>query len=172
MSNSTIQDEKIQFAISDTSKRLIIVAQSDKGLCAVLLGSDPHELKRHLQERFPKAILVKGDAKVEKVLANVVKLMENPSLQINAPLDERGTPFQLLVWKTLREIPCGSTASYMEIAKKIKLPRAARAVAGACAANPLALITPCHRVIRTDGALSGYRWGVNIKRNLLALEKK
>jgi AraC family transcriptional regulator of adaptative response/methylated-DNA-[protein]-cysteine methyltransferase len=152
--------EEIRFVVGKSPLGLLLVARSNQGVCAVLLGDLASELKRELQKRFPHATLTESkDMQLSKVLDG------------NHPLDERGTPFQLKVWKALREIPAGSTASYMDIAKKIGLPKAVRAVAGACAANPLAIITPCHRVIRSDGSLSGYRWGVERKKALLQQER-
>ena len=139
-------------------------------MCAILLGDDPEALVRELQDRFPKARLVGGDAGFEALVAQVVGLVEAPGRDLDLPLDVRGTAFQQRVWQALREIPAGSTASYAEIAAGIGAPRAVRAVAQACAANPVAVAIPCHRVVRADGALSGYRWGVERKRELLRRE--
>jgi AraC family transcriptional regulator of adaptative response/methylated-DNA-[protein]-cysteine methyltransferase len=166
-----MKDEEILFAIGDSSLGALLVAQSVKGICAVMFGRTPSELKRDLQDRFPLAILVKGDSKTEKLLVNVLKLIEDPMHSLDMSLDERGTQFQQRVWNALREIPAGVTASYSEIARKIGQPKSARAVARACATNPLAIIIPCHRVVRSDGSISGYRWGVECKKNLLQREK-
>lgn len=160
----------IRFAIGQCSLGAILVAQSDKGICAILMGDDAGELARDLQERFPKATLVGGDRKFEKLVAQVVGFVETPRLGLELPLDIRGTAFQQRVWKALQKIPAGKTASYAEIAKRIGSPSSTRAVAGACAANAIAVAIPCHRVVRTDGGLSGYRWGVERKRALLESE--
>ncbi len=135
-----------------------------------LLGDDPDALVRDLQDRFPNARLIGGNADFERVVARVVGLVEAPSLGLDLPLDVRGTAFQQRVWQALREIPAGSTASYTEIARRIGKPSAVRAVAQACASNAIAVAIPCHRVVRTDGTLSGYRWGVKRKRTLLQRE--
>lgn len=160
----------LRFAIGQCSLGAILVAQSDKGICAILLGDDADDLARDLQERFPKATLVGGDRKFEKRVAQVVGFVEAPKLGLDLPLDIRGTAFQQRVWKALQKIPAGKTASYAEIAKRIGSPSSTRAVAGACAANAIAVAIPCHRVVRTDGGLSGYRWGVERKRALLESE--
>jgi AraC family transcriptional regulator of adaptative response/methylated-DNA-[protein]-cysteine methyltransferase len=161
---------QIRFAIGECLLGSILVAQSDRGICAILLGDDPEALARDLQDRFPRATLIGGDAEFEKLVATVVGFVEMPALGLNLPLDVRGTAFQRRVWQALRDIPPGNTASYAEIARRIGLPRSVRAVAQACAANALAVAIPCHRVVRTDGALSGYRWGVERKRALLDKE--
>ena len=146
------------------------MAQSDRGICAILLGDDPDVLARDLQDQFPRANLIGGDATFERIVAKVVGFVEAPSLGLNLPLDVRGTAFQQRVWQSLRNIPAGSTASYTDIAKLIGSPKSVRAVAQACGANTLAVAIPCHRVVRNDGALSGYRWGVERKRALLEKE--
>jgi AraC family transcriptional regulator of adaptative response/methylated-DNA-[protein]-cysteine methyltransferase len=161
----------IRFAVGECSLGSILVAASDKGVCAIFLGDDPDGLARNLQDRFPKARLIGADRDFERTIAKIVGLVENPQLGLHLPLDIRGTVFQQRVWRALTEIPLGQTASYAEIAQRIGSPSAVRAVAGACAANPLAIAIPCHRVVRTDGSLSGYRWGVERKRALLQKEK-
>ena len=161
---------EIRFAIGECSLGSILVARSEQGVCAILLGDDPEALARELQERFPRAELVGGDAEFEQLVARVVGLVEAPALGLDLPLDVRGTAFQQRVWQALREIPAGRTASYAEIAKRIGAPASVRAVAQACGANSLAVAIPCHRVVRNNGALSGYRWGVDRKRALLARE--
>jgi len=161
---------EIRFAIGECSLGSILVAKSDYGVCAILLGDDPDALARDLQDRFPRATLIGGDADFEELVAQVVGFVEAPALGLDLPLDVRGTAFQQRVWQALREIPAGSTASYTDIAGRIGSPTAVRAVAQACAANPLAVAIPCHRVVRTDGGLSGYRWGVERKRVLLQRE--
>jgi AraC family transcriptional regulator, regulatory protein of adaptative response / methylated-DNA-[protein]-cysteine methyltransferase len=163
-------DTKIHFAIGDCSLGAILVARSGKGLCAILLGDDPDVLLRDLQDRFPLAQLVGGDARFERQVATVIRFVDAPGLGLKLPLDVRGTAFQQRVWQALRKVPAGDTVSYAEIAQRIGAPRAVRAVAQACAANPLAVAIPCHRVVRRDGALSGYRWGVERKRALLERE--
>jgi AraC family transcriptional regulator of adaptative response/methylated-DNA-[protein]-cysteine methyltransferase len=146
------------------------VAQSGRGICAIFLGDDPDSLARALQDQFPKANLIGGDAGFERLVAKVVGFVEAPALGLDLPLDVRGTAFQQRVWQALRNIPAGSTASYTDVAKLIGSPNSVRAVAQACGANALAVAIPCHRVVRNDGALSGYRWGVERKRALLEKE--
>jgi AraC family transcriptional regulator of adaptative response/methylated-DNA-[protein]-cysteine methyltransferase len=162
----------IRFAVGDCSLGSILVAATDRGVCAILLGDDPDALTRDLQDRFPQANLVGGDAAFEQLVAKVVGLVEAPAIGLDLPLDIRGTAFQQRVWKSLQEIPAGSTATYSDIAARIGSPKAVRAVAQACGANALAVAIPCHRVIRNDGALSGYRWGVERKRTLLEREAR
>jgi len=159
----------IRFAVGQTSLGAILVAATDKGVCAIQFGDDPDALVRGLQDRFPKAMLVGGDADFERLVATVVGYVEAPQA-LDLPLDVQGTAFQQRVWEALRKIPFGTTATYAEIAAAIGAPRAVRAVAGACAANAVALAIPCHRVVRSDGSLSGYRWGVERKRELLVRE--
>ena len=163
-------DTEIHFAVGECSLGSILVAQSAKGVCAIMLGDDPGSLVRDLQDRFPRATLVGGDAAFDGIVSKVVGYIEKPALGLDLPLDVRGTAFQQRVWQALREIPAGSTASYTEIAARIGAPNGARAVAQACGANALAVAIPCHRVVRTDGSLSGYRWGVERKRKLLKRE--
>ncbi len=163
-------DEDIRFAVGQTSLGAIIVASSEKGVASILLGDDPEKLVRNLQDRFPNARLVGGDSEYEKLVANVVGFVEAPRFGLNLPLDVRGTAFQQRVWQALQDIPVGQTVSYAEVARKIGSPKAVRAVAGACAANNIAVAIPCHRVVRNDGSLSGYAWGVDRKRALLTRE--
>lgn len=160
----------IRFAVGQCSLGAILVAQSARGVCAILLGDDPHALVCELQDKFRQANLIGADHEFEQLIAEVVGFIEAPALGLNLPLDVRGTAFQERVWLALREIPAGSTASYAEIARQIGAPKAMRAVAQACAANSLAVAIPCHRVVRSDGNLSGYRWGVERKRQLLERE--
>jgi len=162
----------IRFAVGLCSLGSILVAASERGVCAILLGDDPDALTRELQDRFPHARLIGGDAKFEGLVARVVGFVEAPQLGLDLPLDVRGTAFQQRVWQALRAIPPGETASYSEVARRIGAPKSVRAVAGACAANALAVAIPCHRVVRNDGGLSGYRWGVERKRALLAREAR
>jgi AraC family transcriptional regulator, regulatory protein of adaptative response / methylated-DNA-[protein]-cysteine methyltransferase len=160
----------IRFAIGQASLGAVLVAATDKGVSAIMLGDDPDLLARELQDRFPRAELVGGDAEFERMVAQVVGLIEARGQRLDLPLDIRGTAFQERVWQALRAIPAGKTATYTEIARAVGQPKAVRAVAQACAANPLAVAIPCHRVVRTDGDLSGYRWGVERKRELIARE--
>ncbi len=161
---------EICFAIGECSLGSILVARSERGVCAILLGDDPDALARELQDRFPRARLIGGDADFESLVAKVVGFVGAPGLGLDLPLDLRGTAFQQRVWQALREIPAGKTASYADIAGRIGAPKAVRAVAQACAANAIAVAIPCHRVVRNDGALSGYRWGVERKSALLQRE--
>ncbi|HEV8639673.1 MAG TPA: bifunctional DNA-binding transcriptional regulator/O6-methylguanine-DNA methyltransferase Ada [Methylomirabilota bacterium] len=160
----------IRFAVGESSLGSILVATTQKGVCAILLGDDPDALMRDLQDRFPKARLIGGDQGFEQLVAKVVGFVEAPALGLDLPLDVRGTAFQQRVWQALREIPAGSTVTYTEIAARLGAPKAVRAVAQACASNAIAVAIPCHRVVRTDGALAGYRWGVKRKRALLDRE--
>ncbi|NNG25254.1 bifunctional DNA-binding transcriptional regulator/O6-methylguanine-DNA methyltransferase Ada [Massilia sp. ML15P13] len=164
------QGETIRFAVGACSLGAILVAATSRGICAILIGDEPEPLVRDLQERFPQAELAGAEPEFERTVAQVVGLVEAPRLGLDLPLDVRGTAFQRRVWEALRAVPAGSTVSYAELAERIGLPLGARAVAGACAANPVAVAIPCHRVVRLDGALSGYRWGVERKRTLLERE--
>jgi AraC family transcriptional regulator of adaptative response/methylated-DNA-[protein]-cysteine methyltransferase len=165
------RDTDIKFAIGACSLGAILVACSDKGVCAILLGNDPNALARQIQDRFPNANLIGADAEFEALVAQVVGFVEAPKLGLDLPLDIRGTAFQQRVWQALRKIPAGETATYAEVARRIGAPTAARAVAGACAENTIAVAIPCHRVVRNDGRLAGYRWGVERKRALLDKER-
>jgi AraC family transcriptional regulator of adaptative response/methylated-DNA-[protein]-cysteine methyltransferase len=161
---------EIRFAVGECSLGSILVAASTKGVCAIMLGDDPDELARELQDRFARATLIGADRDFEHLVAKIVGFVEAPAVGLDLPLDVRGTAFQQRVWQALRKIPLGATASYRDIAQRIGSPKSVRAVAQACAANAIAVAIPCHRVVRTDGALSGYRWGVERKRALLARE--
>ncbi|PRC94410.1 bifunctional DNA-binding transcriptional regulator/O6-methylguanine-DNA methyltransferase Ada [Solimicrobium silvestre] len=161
---------EIRFAVGQCSLGAILVAQSQRGICAILLGDDPDLLVRDLQDQFRKAHLIGGDADFEQLIAQVVGFIEAPALGLKLPLDVQGTAFQERVWQALREIPPGMTASYSDIAERIGSPKAVRAVAQACAANHIAVAIPCHRVVRRNGDISGYRWGVERKRELLQRE--
>lgn len=165
-------DTDVFFAIAECSLGSILVAQSKKGVCAISIGDDPKALIQDLQDQLPKANLIGNEPGYEDVVAKVVGLIEQPGIGLDLPLDIRGTAFQQRVWKALQQIPPGSTATYTDIAKKIGMPKAVRAVAQACASNVLAVAIPCHRVIRTDGSLSGYRWGVERKSALLEREAR
>jgi len=161
---------RIRFAVGECSLGSILVAQSERGICAILLGDDPGMLARDLQDRFPEAELIGGDEAFEQLVAEVVGFVEAPEMGLDLPLDVRGTAFQQRVWQALRKIPAGGRVSYAAIAEALGSPRSVRAVAQACGANVLAVAIPCHRVVRSDGALSGYRWGVERKRALLERE--
>lgn len=161
---------RIRFAVGQCSLGAVLAAQSKRGICAILLGDDPDRLVRDLQDLFPKAELIGGDRGFEGLVARVIGCIETPAGGLDLPLDIRGTVFEQRVWQALRAIPPGTTASYADIARQIGAPRAVRAVAQACAANHIAVAIPCHRVVRRDGALSGYRWGVARKRELLQRE--
>lgn len=161
---------EIRFAIGECSLGSILVAATERGVCAILIGDDPDALARDLQDRFPRAHLIGGDSKFEQMVAKVVGFVEAPALGLDLPLDVRGTAFQQRVWQALREIPAGRTVSYSQIAARIGAPKAVRAVGAAVGANPLAVAIPCHRVIRNDGSLCGYRWGVERKRALIERE--
>jgi AraC family transcriptional regulator, regulatory protein of adaptative response / methylated-DNA-[protein]-cysteine methyltransferase len=161
----------MRFAVGECWLGSILVAASDIGVCAIFLGDDADELVHCLQDRFPKAQLIGGDQQFERLVAAIIGFVETPAASLGLPLDIRGTAFQQRVWQALREIPPGSTATYADIARKIGQPTATRAVAQACGANPLAVAIPCHRVVRTDGSLSGYRWGVERKSKLLRRER-
>ncbi len=163
---------EIRFAVAQCSLGSILVAATDRGVCAISMGDDPDELVRDLQDRFPRASLAGGDQDFERTVARVVAFVESPGLGLDLPLDVRGTAFQQRVWQALRAIPAGETVSYTQIAERIGAPKAVRAVAQACGANALAVAIPCHRVVRNDGAISGYRWGVDRKRQLLERESR
>lgn len=160
----------IRFAVGECSLGNILVAATAKGICAILLGNDAESLLHDLEDRFPKAQLIGGDEDFEQWIAGVIGFVDTPAQTFDLPLDIQGTAFQQRVWQALREIPAGKTASYSEVALRLGLPQAARAVARACASNSIAVAIPCHRVVRNDGQLSGYRWGVERKRALLERE--
>jgi AraC family transcriptional regulator, regulatory protein of adaptative response / methylated-DNA-[protein]-cysteine methyltransferase len=160
----------VRFAVGECSLGSILVAATERGVCAILFGDDPDALVRELQDRFGRAELIGADPAFEALVAKVVAFVEQPAGGLDLPLDVRGTAFQQRVWRALRDIRVGETASYADVAERIGAPKAVRAVAQACAANALAVAIPCHRVVRQDGALSGYRWGVERKAALLARE--
>ena len=164
--------EILRFAVGRCSLGLVLVAKSEQGVCAILLGDDADELTRELSHRFPQAQLSPGDEAFQQTIAEVIRFVEAPQRGWKLPLDVRGTAFQQRVWRALQGIPVGTTASYTDVAERMGSPKAVRAVAGACAANPIAVAIPCHRVLRADGSLSGYRWGVERKRSLLSREAK
>ena len=162
----------IHFGIGDSSLGLVLVALGARGVRSILLGDSHAALARELRKRCAGARLIRADARLRSELARVQAFIDNPSTSLDLPLDIAGTDFQLRVWRALRQIPAGKTASYAEVARRIDQPKSFRAVAQACGANPLALAIPCHRVVRNDGALSGYRWGVARKRALLEREAR
>jgi AraC family transcriptional regulator, regulatory protein of adaptative response / methylated-DNA-[protein]-cysteine methyltransferase len=161
---------RIRFAVGQCSLGAILVAATDRGICSIEFDDDPGTLVRGLQDRFPKAELIGADRDFEKLVAQVVAAVEAPDRAAALPLDIQGTAFQERVWQALREIPLGKTATYADIARSIGAPSSMRAVANACGANPVAVAIPCHRVVRTDGSLGGYRWGVERKQTLLDRE--
>lgn len=163
---------EIRFAVGECSLGSILVAMSRKGVCAILFGEEPDALVRELQDRFPKATLIGGDKAFEKVVAKVVGFVEAPAKGLDLPLDIRGTAFQQRVWQALRKIPAGKTATYADIARRIGAPKSVRAVGAACGANPIGVAIPCHRVVRSDGGLAGYYWGVERKMKLIEREAR
>jgi AraC family transcriptional regulator of adaptative response/methylated-DNA-[protein]-cysteine methyltransferase len=163
-------NSRIRFALGECSLGSILVAASEIGICAIALGDGPDLLARELRDRFPQAEFIGGDHEFDQWVAKVVGFVEAPAIGLDLPLDIRGTEFQQRVWQALRQIPVGEKASYTDITQRIGAPKAVRAVAGACAANTLAVAIPCHRVVRSDGSLSGYRWGVKRKAELLRRE--
>ena len=162
---------RIHYAVAPCWLGQVLVAATATGLCCLTLGDSAEDLIADLHARFPKAVLAPAEEDFSTTVAAVVAFIETPALGLSLPLDIQGTAFQQRVWQALRAIPAGTTASYAEIAAAIGQPTAARAVAGACAANPLAIAVPCHRVVREGGAVSGYRWGVERKKKLLARER-
>ncbi|MEN6602027.1 MAG: bifunctional DNA-binding transcriptional regulator/O6-methylguanine-DNA methyltransferase Ada, partial [Bryobacteraceae bacterium] len=162
----------VRFAVGECSLGSILVARSERGVCSIALGDDPDALVRDLQHRFPRASLTGPDAEFEQLVSKVVSLVDEPRLGVSLPLDIRGTAFQQQVWRVLREIPVGATMSYAEIARRIGAPKSVRAVGQACGANSLAVAIPCHRAVRIDGQLGGYRWGIERKRALLDREAR
>lgn len=163
-------DAVLRFSMGTSSLGAVLVAESEKGVAAILIGDDPEVLVHDLERQFPKSELIGSDKAVERRVRLVIGLIENPAHDLDVPLDIRGTAFQQKVWAALRKIPPGTTASYSEIARTIGRPQSVRAVAGACAANAIAVAIPCHRVVRSNGDLSGYRWGIERKEALLARE--
>ena len=168
---SGAKDQVIRFAVGPCWLGSVLVAATQKGICAILLGDDPEYLVRELQNRFPKADFIGSDAEFEKLVGTVIGFIDNPTEKPDLPLDICGTAFQRQVWEALQEIPFGTTVSYTDIATKIGNPKSVRAVAQACGANHIAVVIPCHRVVRNDGSLSGYRWGVERKQQLLDREQ-
>jgi AraC family transcriptional regulator of adaptative response/methylated-DNA-[protein]-cysteine methyltransferase len=166
----TSKPEVIRYTIIDSSIGSILIASSGKGVCCITLGDHPELLLGDLHHRFKNAEIIHGNETFKGLVSQVVGFVKSPQLGLELPLDVRGTEFQQRVWQALRKIPSGSTASYADIARMIGSPSSIRAVAGACAANPISLAIPCHRILRSDGHISGYRWGIERKRILLARE--
>lgn len=169
---SAFSTSEIHFAVGQSSLGLVLTASRGNGICAILLGDNADDLKQELQSRFPLHRLTEGGRDAKALVAAVICSIESPSHDVDLLLDVEGTAFQRRVWQALRAIPAGKTASYTDVAEQIGSPKSVRAVAQACAANPLAVAIPCHRVVRSDGSLSGYRWGVERKRRLLDLEAR
>jgi AraC family transcriptional regulator of adaptative response/methylated-DNA-[protein]-cysteine methyltransferase len=165
-------DTSMQFAVGACFLGAILVAATDRGVCAVLLGDDPEALMRELQDRFPHADLQGAVENFDQTVSVVIAFVETPHDGFCLPLDIQGTAFQQRIWAALRQIPTGTTVTYRDIAERIGSPKAVRAVAHACATNVLAVVIPCHRVIRTDGSLAGYRWGLDRKNALLEFERQ
>jgi AraC family transcriptional regulator, regulatory protein of adaptative response / methylated-DNA-[protein]-cysteine methyltransferase len=168
--NANAAANTLSHAASECALGLVLVARSAKGVCAILIGAGRDELQAELAARFPEAKLVANEAAVHDDLVKVIRFVDKPAEGLHLTLDMRGTPFQRRVWEKLRAMPAGTTMSYTEVARSIGAPDAVRAVAGACAANPIALAIPCHRVVRSNGDLAGYRWGVERKRELIRRE--
>jgi AraC family transcriptional regulator, regulatory protein of adaptative response / methylated-DNA-[protein]-cysteine methyltransferase len=165
-------NSRIRFILSECSLGAILIAATEIGVCAIDLNDDPNLLTRDLLERFPLAELISGDHEFEQWMTKIVNFIEAPSLNLNLPLDLRGTAFQLRVWHALQQIPTGKRITYTELAQRIGAPKAIRAVGSACAANRLAVVIPCHRVVRAEGSGSGYRWGMARKVELLRRERE
>lgn len=162
----------IQYSIQPSWLGSCLIAQSERGVCALLLGEEPECLVADLQQRFPKERIVSAGAGAEQLGSEVACWLETPGREFVAPLDIRGTDFQKRVWRALREIPYGQTWHYTQLAEHLGAPGAVRAVGRACGANPIAVAIPCHRVLRRDGALAGYRWGLERKQLLLERERE
>ena len=160
----------IEYTTTETSLGSVLVARSETGICAILMSDEPELLLDDLRVCFPDAEIREGNGRLENLAAKVAQFIENPKDVLDVPLDIGGTEFQRKVWNELQNVPIGTTVSYTDIARKLKMPRSVRAVAGACATNRLAVVIPCHRVVKSDGKLSGYRWGTDRKQKLLVLE--
>ena len=172
VSTEKAEPRELRFAVGQCSLGSVLVARNDRGVCAILLGDAPEHVVQELARRFPLATLIRVDEELSQSLGKIVGLMESPQQALDLLLDLPGTAFQQRVWQALREIPAGTTATYTEVAGRIGAPMSVRAVAHACAVNPLAVAIPCHRVVRADGSISGYRWGVARKQTLLQREAR
>ncbi len=166
------EGEHIRAGVKQSALGLVLVAATNKGICTIEFGQDAQQLMQTLRERFRNAVIVAQDAQFDSWLTTILSHLTLPKKALALPLDIRGTAFQQQVWNALQEIPLGSTVSYAQVANRIGKPKAVRAVATACASNVIALAIPCHRVVRGNGELSGYRWGVERKRQLLEQESK
>jgi AraC family transcriptional regulator, regulatory protein of adaptative response / methylated-DNA-[protein]-cysteine methyltransferase len=162
--------EILSYATGECALRHVLVARSNNGVCAILMGSDRAELEADLTARFPQATLIADEAAIRDDLAKVIRFLDKPAEGLDLSLDMRGTPFQRRVWERVRSIPVGRTATYTELARWISPLASPRAVASACAANPIALAIPCHRVLGSNGDLTCYRWGIERKRELIRKE--
>lgn len=173
MTNATdSMTETIRYRVRQCTLGPLLIAANDRGVCAILFGDDPQALATDLAVRFPDSTLTQGDDTFDRMADRVMRFIDKPNGRVDFPLDASGTDFQKRVWQALREIAPGTTASYKEVAIRIGAPRAVRAIARACAANPVAVAIPCHRVVRSDGSMSGYRWGTARKRALLDREAR
>jgi len=164
--------ENICYVVTRADLGFVLVAQSEKGVCAILINDSAKDLYEDLVSRFPEAFITEGDDNLKKLANNIAEFIDNSNTNLDIEMDLRGTDFQKRVWSVLRTIPAGMTISYAEVARRMNHPNAARAVAGACAANSLAVVVPCHRVVKSNGNVSGYRWGVDRKRKLLVMERE
>ena len=171
MKSAARKSVAIKYANGQCSLGAIVVAASEAGVCAILLGDDSVAIVQDLRKRFPEARLVEARQSLDPLMAKVIKFVDSPKASLDVQLDAHGTQFQQRVWFALQKIPAGATVTYTDIATEIGAPRSVRAVAQACGANPIAVAIPCHRVVRSDGGLSGYRWGIERKRTLLARER-
>ena len=169
--SDTGHDNEICFAVSLCALGTVLAARNRHGICAISLGDDQDTLVHDLQEMFPKASLHDSGAELRPLMSQLVAFIDAPTPECHLTLDVHGTAFQERVWQELSKIPPGATASYTEIAERIGLPKSVRAVANACGANRLAVVIPCHRIVRRDGSITGYRWGTERKRDLLQREK-
>jgi AraC family transcriptional regulator of adaptative response/methylated-DNA-[protein]-cysteine methyltransferase len=164
-------DRQILFSTGESVLGTVLVARTERGICAILLGEDPRALERDLRRRFPHDELCDAGARIEPLVSEVTRFLAAPHANLELPLDLRGSDLEQRVWNALREVAPGTTATYSDIALRLGVPATAKEVGEACAANPLAVAVPCHRVLRKDGSLGGYRWGVRRKRALLERER-
>jgi len=173
---SVSQGRVIRYGLAPCWLGHALIAQSDRGICWLALGDDPLLLEEAFRTAFAKASptlrVANGAGECSRMFDRVVEILENPLESVDVPLDLRGTPFQRMVWDALRRIPPGGTLSYADLAQQVGQPRAVRAVARACGANPVAVLVPCHRVVGSDGSMTGYRWGIEAKRRLLQRESE
>ena len=164
-------DRQILFSTGECIFGAVLVARSDRGVCAILLGDDPRALERDLRQRFPEHEVCDAYVGLEPLVSEVVRFLAAPHTRLELALDLRGSALEQRVWNALREIPPGATESYSGVARRLGVETTAKEVGKACAANPLAAAVPCHRVVRKDGSLGGYRWGLRRKRALLERER-